>query len=86
MPTPDDTLATIDNVITWYGSDDAMVWTAAEPKLPDLSGFAEQMQRFAEALRPAAEQMTRDIRAVADAFAVMSDRRETPAATPEETP
>ncbi len=36
MPNPDDTLAAIDDVITWHGSADAMEWTADEPKQPDL--------------------------------------------------
>jgi len=31
MPTPDETLAAIDDVIEWHGSADAMVWTAEAP-------------------------------------------------------
>lgn len=31
MRNPDETLAAIDDVITWHGSDDAMVWGAADP-------------------------------------------------------
>lgn len=34
MPDPDETLAAIDNVITWHGSRDAMVWTAEPPEPP----------------------------------------------------
>ncbi|MFC3986478.1 hypothetical protein [Streptosporangium jomthongense] len=48
MPSPDDTLAAIDDVITWYGSEDSMTWTAREPKRPDLSGLAA----IVEAARP----------------------------------
>jgi len=31
VPTPDETLAAIDDVIDWHGSADAMVWTAEAP-------------------------------------------------------
>ncbi|MEV4179925.1 hypothetical protein AB0J28_00580 [Streptosporangium canum] len=52
MTTPDDTLAAIDDVITWHGdSDDAMVWTADRPKRPDLSGLAA----IVDAARPSPE-------------------------------
>lgn len=77
-----DILDQIDDVITWHGSADAMVWTAEPPKLlstedlapdPELTRqFAEnlgrQVQAFVDAFRPAAEQMMRNVGAVVQAF------------------
>ncbi|MEU9887946.1 hypothetical protein [Sphaerisporangium sp. NPDC051011] len=52
---PDETLAAIDDVIAWYGSDDAMEWTAEEPKrrysrLAPIQDYAEAVERFSESL------------------------------------
>lgn len=73
-----DILDQIDDVITWHGSRDAMVWTADPPKqfnLPlvrvdpeDARRFMEstgrQMQAFTDAFRPVAQQMADNIRAL----------------------
>ena len=76
----------IDDVITWHGSTDAMRWTAEPPK-PLLSpamleidpeaaqqAFArigEQVRAMVEAFRPVAEQVMRDVAAMAKAFAAI---------------
>ncbi|RVX41145.1 hypothetical protein EDD27_3615 [Nonomuraea polychroma] len=76
-----DILDRIDDVITWHGSRDAMVWTAEPPKPPTLAlnidgeaaqaAFArlgEHMQVVVEAFRSAAEQMTRGATVIYEAF------------------
>ncbi|MGV9779869.1 hypothetical protein, partial [Streptosporangium sp. NPDC003464] len=73
--TPDDTLAAIDDVITWHGSPDAMVWTAEPPKQPDFSGIAAALAPMRPSPEEAralvdrlAEQMGRNARAVSEAL------------------
>ena len=77
-----DILDQIDNVITWDGrSPDAMRWTAQPPTLPELhlnidataaqQAFArlgEQVQAFVDAFRPVAEQVMRNVAAMAKTF------------------
>ncbi|MEV7013247.1 hypothetical protein [Streptosporangium sp. NPDC051022] len=54
-----------DDVITWHGSDDAMVWTAEPPRLPDpaviAAAFAEAFRPGLEAASTAAEQLGRRV-------------------------
>jgi hypothetical protein len=45
VPTPDETLAAIDDVIEWHGSADAMVWTAEAPAPRDV--WVEESGRWA---------------------------------------
>ncbi|MET8334384.1 DUF6372 family protein [Streptosporangium canum] len=77
MTTPDDTLAAIDDVITWHGSRDAMVWTADEPKQPDFSGVAAILASARpdpEAVRAFGERLATQMRAFNEAFRPVAEQ------------
>ncbi|MEU8040895.1 DUF6372 family protein [Streptosporangium sp. NPDC049078] len=74
MPTPDDTLAHIDDVITWYGSADAMVWTAEERKQPDLAAITRAFQANPAAARVLAERITASMQAFTEAVRPVAEQ------------
>jgi hypothetical protein len=75
---PVDILDKIDDVITWHGSPDAMVWNADPPTWPDVpraridseaarrvfQGLARHVEAMTMVLRPIAEQMQRSAQAL----------------------
>ncbi|GAA3027372.1 hypothetical protein [Streptosporangium longisporum] len=73
MPAPDDTLAAIDDVITWDGvSDDAAVWAADERQQPDLlpglASIVDAARPSPEAARAFAERITAGMQTFAEAL------------------
>lgn len=75
MPTPDDTLAAIDDVITWDGdSDDAAVWTAHERKQPDLAAIVHALQADPEVAHAFAERITAGMRAFTEALRPVAEQ------------
>lgn len=76
-----DILDQIDDVITWHGSRDAMTWTATPPTMPvpdpetmRLLGerLTRQVQAFADAMRPAVEQMVQGLGEAVKAFSALA--------------
>jgi hypothetical protein len=77
-----DILDQIDDVITWDGrSPDAMAWTDKPPMFPviDEEGLRQvgeqmtrQVQAFVDALRPAVEQVMRNVGEAVKAFAALA--------------
>ena len=67
-----DILDQIDDVITWHGSRDAMVWTADKPKQsvasPELARVLNQLRPDPEATRRAHAQFAAQFSAVVEAF------------------
>ncbi|GAA2990586.1 hypothetical protein GCM10017559_08280 [Streptosporangium longisporum] len=78
MPTPDDTLAAIDDVITWDGkSDDAAVWTADERQpdlLPGLASIVDAARPTPEAARAFAERITAGMQAFTEALRPVAEQ------------
>ncbi|YCK35158.1 hypothetical protein ACNF49_14045 [Actinomadura sp. ATCC 39365] len=68
-----DILTEIDDVITWYGSQDSMTWTAEPPRPPAMASidverlqqasliFGEHMRTYLNAMTPAFEQAMRNV-------------------------
>lgn len=63
-----DILDKIDDVITWHGSRDAMVWTVEPPKWPSLHVDPEAAQRLLDHLAQVVEQVRPALQQAVRAF------------------